>query len=1112
MANRARLGSTFRLILALLAAAPAALATPPELADARAAAAQGDYSRARTLAERALSALSSPSARSSPDYGEVAFALGTYLERSGETKLAEQRYREALDSWTKSLGPDHPNVSGVLASLASLLEAQGRPGEALPMRERVVEILKKALGPTHAFTGTALHNLGRARYLNNDLRGAEKTFLQAFEIRNAAQGSNHPDVAQTLAGLATVYRELGDLEQARRRAEAAILIYQNAGTNDPEGAANALETLGAVEMERGNYARAAEYFKNAIGAYAAAFGKDSQQVGMAANNLAQVFAEQGDYREAERGYQAAISVLSAKLGADHPDVALVRSNLAELLLDKGDFPSAEAVVRPAIEIYEKRFGKRDASLVKPLGVLARVLKMKQEFPAAEVLLLRVEEIERATAPNTPRHAATLAALGAFYRDRDQAERSSDYFRRALAIYEKAYGPQHPSVASMVTSLASADALAGHWPEARKGYERALAMDERAYGAEHPTIGQDLLNLAGAAAALGDAAQAAKLLERASTLRDKYLSTMMLEGSEHDRRAVYASLYTETQYAFSMHLDWAPKDQKFAELAYQTLLRRKGRLVEELGRDVALARASDDPKTRSLLGELGTARTQLSRLVLSPHKPEDEVTLRARILGLERDLSEASASYRASSQPVTTAQVAAALPEGTALVEYVKYYPFNLKAHKTSEAWGKPEYAAYVLTHDGALSWLKLGASAPIDAAVDELRKKIRDRGSDPRAEARRVDELVFQPLRTLLPRERELFVSTDGALSVLPFAALIDEKGHYAVERFLFTFVASGRDLLRMQAPSPKGGEALVVGNPSYDDEQAPTEPALGGQRGMSLAEDVFMPLPGTQLEAETVAKELGGAKLVTGKAATTSLLGTLHGPRVLHIATHGFFVAKKANPAPAGEGALLGGVLPNVDDPFVRSGLAFSGANNRKRQDDGLLSAYEAASLDLSGTRLVVLSACETGLGEIVDGLEVQGLGRAFSIAGAESVLMSLWKVDDSATRELMTGYYSRLAKGGGRAESLRDVQRDFLADSKRAHPYFWAAFELNGDPRALSGERVRADVDTTGGSVPSVEPGNRGCGCEVPAASASGPPSLLALLFGALVTLRRRRPDYQR
>jgi len=209
------------------------------------------------------------------------------------------------------------------------------------------------------------------------------------------------------------------------------------------------------------------------------------------------------------------------------------------------------------------------------------------------------------------------------------------------------------------------------------------------------------------------------------------------------------------------------------------------------------------------------------------------------------------------------------------------------------------------------------------------------------------------------------------------------------------------------------------------------------------------------------------GLKLYRGKDATETQIKQIHGPRVLHLATHGFFLpdepAPKSEPGPAapGRAALPPGppgapgapgaspaATESHENPLLRSGLAFAGANKLvSGEEDGILTAMEATGLDLQGTKLVVLSACETGNGKVTNGDGVYGLRRALVIAGAESLVMTLWQVDDLATRDLMTGYYAKLQAGKNRSSALRDVQLEISAKDKYAHPYYWASFLPAGD-----------------------------------------------------------------
>ncbi|NER84845.1 MAG: CHAT domain-containing protein, partial [Leptolyngbya sp. SIO1D8] len=259
---------------------------------------------------------------------------------------------------------------------------------------------------------------------------------------------------------------------------------------------------------------------------------------------------------------------------------------------------------------------------------------------------------------------------------------------------------------------------------------------------------------------------------------------------------------------------------------------------------------------------------------------------------------------------------------------------------------------------------------------------------------------------------------------------------------------------------------ALVLANPDYDQAPSPgSSVATGGvasQRSVDLSQFQVGPLPGTAAEAEAIAAILPDATVLTTEQATENVLKTTEAPGILHIATHGFFLAdvERSRTDSRGIGVLSAesfGIPASaeivVENPLLRAGLALAGFNQRSSgEEDGVLTALEASSLNLFGTQLVVLSACETGLGDIANGEGVYGLRRAFAIAGAESQLMSLWQVSDFGTQSLMGRYYEQLMSGKGRSEALRTVQLAMIQEGgEYSHPFYWAAFILAGDWRSL-------------------------------------------------------------
>ena len=215
-----------------------------------------------------------------------------------------------------------------------------------------------------------------------------------------------------------------------------------------------------------------------------------------------------------------------------------------------------------------------------------------------------------------------------------------------------------------------------------------------------------------------------------------------------------------------------------------------------------------------------------------------------------------------------------------------------------------------------------------------------------------------------------------------------------------------------------------------------------------------FAPLSGTAQEALSIQSLLPDARLLSGSQATKAALKQVSAPRVLHIASHGFFLTE---PAKDNRTTNLANKSAQADNPLLRSGLALADANLHRSSlgDDGILTALEASGLNLWGTKLVVLSACDTGVGEVRNGEGVYGLRRAFTLAGAESLVMSLWPISDYTTRTLMTSYYQNLKAGIGRGEALRQVQLDMLKKNAKLHPFYWANFIQAGEWANLDGKR---------------------------------------------------------
>jgi CHAT domain-containing protein/Tfp pilus assembly protein PilF len=993
--------------------------------------------------------------------------------------LAEQ----ALDSSQKDLGAEHAAVVMSLALLAQLHDQKHDYDKAEGFYLRALAIANKPnnlLQPD--FAATLLNGLGRVYETKGDLLRAEPLYQRALALQEKTLGPQNPMVATTLTNLGGLYQTKGEYGQAEKLLKRALAIREKiTEPADEIYYIQSLKSLASLYEMKGEYAKGGALLEQVVTRLAKLFGAESPIITGALNDLALHYKIQGDYIKAEQLYLRAIAIVEKAAGPDAPALANTLDNLGILYQAKGDYPKAESLYKRALALKQKSLRPDDPDLGTTMSNLAVLYEDQHNYELAEPLLQQALAIkEKALGPTHSEVATLLSNLTVLYYDKGDYEKAELISQRVLTIKEKALGPAHPDVAIALNNLGALKEKKGDYKSAETLYLRALAIYEKKFGPKHPETTNMIFNLGLLAAARGNTSQAMSYLARGTDISEYNAALILTTGSEDQKRRYLGTLSSETDYVVSLHLRSLVNDASAARLALTTILRRKGRALDAMTEQLAALRRRSDPQDRALLDQLETARAKLSALVLRGAGGEtSEAEQRAAIAKLEAEaqqleaaVSARSAEFRAQSQPVTIESVQAALPAGSALVEIASYLPFNANAKSRAERYGAARYAAYVLGNTGQPRWVDLGDAAAINADVSALRKVlISPRSTNVKQAGQSLFAKVMQPVLQLIGNTHRLFLSPDGDLNLIPFGALVDEHGKYLIENYAITYLTSGRDLLRLQVPARSKQGPVVFANPLFNQASNTTQTGDvpdSGRRSGDLRNARFKPLPGTAGEATALASVLSGVKVWTGEQATEAALKQVSGPSILHIATHGFFLPDQRPAAvdPAGgRGLGLGssGLTENTtgENPLLRSGLALAGVNQHQSGvgEDGVLTALEAAGLDLWGTKLVVLSACETGLGDVKNGEGVYGLRRALVLAGSESQVMSLWQVSDAATRDLMSAYYRRLQAGEGRSEALRQVQLAMIHNAAQgsatdySHPFYWASFIQSGDWRSLDG-----------------------------------------------------------
>jgi CHAT domain-containing protein/tetratricopeptide (TPR) repeat protein len=648
-----------------------------------------------------------------------------------------------------------------------------------------------------------------------------------------------------------------------------------------------------------------------------------------------------------------------------------------------------------------------------------------------------------------------------------------FLRDALAMRRQIYSPEHyplghPDLGRSLNNLSIVLRAQGEFTAAEPFARQALAMFERLYPREHypsghPDLAQNLSNLGGLWHARGDVAAAEPLLRRALAMYQDVLDVLLAGSSEAEALNHLAQL-PMTRDAY---LSVTRERPDSAAATYAALWHGRGAVARWLSQRRLAARASDD-KARDLVGRLAAkrqalARALLARTALSPDQVRRVRTLSAEKEQLEKELARCLPTFARLLRSARSSpdRLGEQLPEGVVFIDLLRYTRITYDPGRPGEKGEQriASYVAFVLTRGREVRRVELGPVGPIERAIAAWRGALAGDGPKPepapapRSEAgtgelpqSRLRRLVWEPLaRQLPPGTRTVYLVPDGALTRLPWGALPGRKaGTVLLEEHALALLPHGQLLLEAlgagRSKEVVRDRLLVVGDVAYD--RAPVGPppeeerrsraaGLGGKR-------TWAPLPATARELKHV-RALAGARPVLARsgaeASTEQLLLDLPGARWVHLATHGFFADGRVRSALrlAEKDFALGWQGERVGvgarSPLVLSGLVLAGANrpvnDSEKENGGILTAEAIAGLNLDSLELAVLSACETGLGEVADGEGVFGLQRAFHVAGCKNVVASLWKVDDEATAALMGLFYHKLWQEGlPPLDALRQAQ----------------------------------------------------------------------------------------
>ncbi len=948
--------------------------------------------RALELYLEILEGIKANKTENSKEYAQAAMNVAGMYKAVSNFPKSEHYYQQSHDIFQKVVGESHLEYASALINLAGIMRLQGKYAFSEPLFFKSQNIFKDISGEISADYASVLNNVALFYNETGKYDQAEAAYKYAIEISRQTLGERHPETATTYSNLGLLYKSMGRYEQAEPVLKKSQKIRKEIlGEKHPDYAAS-LNNLAGLYENMGRLNEATPLYKQSLIILKDAIGVKNSEYASTLNNLAGVYESEQKYAEAEPLYQEALLIIKEIYGENHPDYAVTLNNLALLLEALGKKEEAEKLYKLNIEFTRQALGEKHPNY--------------------------------ATSINN--YAILLENIGRYI----EAEK---YFLIALSIRKEALGENHPAYTTTLYDLAKLYAATRNYTQADLYWDLALnnylfqvdkffpSMSEREKGKFYQTI---------------------------SPKFEQYNSYILLRNASNP--AVISKMY-----------DY--------QLATKALLLNSTNKVKQRilnsGDFILIEKFKNWNSQKELLSKAaGMSKAEQKATGI------DYEQLSSVVNDLEKELTASSEIFRSTSETKkpTWVDIQKKLKPEEAAIEIIRFnkYRFDSSGIYSGDS---VFYAALVVTPttkgNPELVVMKNGIELE-KQYLKYYRNAIKNKLDDEFAYVQ-----YWSKIKKAIPNAKKIYLSPDGVYNMVNLNTLKNIMNkNYIYDEIDLRIVTNTKDLLSASVITNSDNKIALMGSPDF---AMNTKNIASIAKGITEEQAGFIeragagmlaPLPGTKIEVEKIAGMMNtsawNTEVYLEHNAIEENLKKVDNPKILHIATHGFFEqdasdAKRKDKKEKEEDKV-------EENPLLKSGLMLAGAsltllkrknevtnvevNLGKTKEDGILTAYEAMNLNLDKTDLVVLSACETGLGEVKNGEGVYGLQRAFNVAGAKALVISLWTVNDAATQKLMTAFYTEMLKPN---TTKRTAFRNAQAELRKLfpEPYFWGAFVMVGE-----------------------------------------------------------------
>ena len=1027
-----------------------------------------NYQKAQLLFEKALQISSQHLGRNHSFTFTLMNNLALLYSKIELFDKANNLLVKVLHQRRTTLGENHPETLRVMGNLASLYQDQRLYEKAYSFFTQSLVLYKQVFGASHIETITLTNNFALLHQAMGQFDKGESLLLQSLsELQNT---NSFAYIVATMNNISSLYNSQGKYRQATVYLQKIIkLSTEKLGVHHPTTII-AMNNLAALYRDYGEYAKGETLLLKTLQLRRKNNGIHHRETLKSMNDLALLYRHQGKYDKAEPLLIETLQLRRKILGNSHLDTIISMRNLASLYRAQNRLDKAEPLILETLQLRRKILGNSHLDTLSSIEDLAELYRSQGKSVEATDLFVEVlQKLREKFGDFHPRVWISINNIALLYMDFREYAKAESLLRKTLSVAEKKLGALHPNILTLRNNLAASLEHQNKDQQAQMIEKETLQSYQQNFGNLYPGTLRSMMNVAWLSLKQDNYAAAQKMFDQWFVYKMEYLYTILGATNRKTQQAYLEEERQNIDLMLSCYLK--NKDHNTATRILDYSLTHKGILLHFAARQKLNVPQRFNSEFKERFLSLQKKRSSLSELILSPPQnltsgkyKQQLATLQHSIENLELELARVQKDFARSIKAVDHKTLQQHLPKQHIVIDFIVV---NLRDLKHEDFVEKPKVLMAILATKTTTTMINLGDYKKIQDKIQQHRDAVVKLSSSTNKIAHEIYRTVWQPLTKHIPHDQTIYIIPDGDLHLLAFSALVDKNERYLVETQNINVISSARSLtFSAKDYDTSQSQTVIFANPEYGNSPMEKSAARGG-----LLQDIrFSALPGTEQEGKALSdlfqKYEKSTQHFSAREASKENILAVQTPEILHIATHGFFLDSPVVPTGKTTRSILVTAkttnnLPlSRNNPLALCGLAFSEANLSER---GILTAMEVLSLNLSGTELVVLSACDTSLGKVVSGEGVYSLRRAFQEAGAKAVLSSLWPASDDGTLYLMQNFYEHYLRKVTPQSALRNAQLQCIANDKYSHPYYWANFVMVGIDRHFP-ERHRIEIESTG------------------------------------------------